>query len=388
MPESEEKPLVVIRSLVYNHEPYLRDCLEGFVMQQTTFPFVAVVHDDCSTDGSAAIIREYAEKYPHIIKPVYETENQYSKHDGSLSRAMDEACGKYGAKYIALCEGDDCWTDPHKLQKQVDFLEAHPDYTMVCCNGVVELADGKIETDGEYRRHQWPHIDETREITTGEAIMDWSVMILTAGIIYRAGIRDDYPPACRKSPVGDVPLQIMAAIKGRVHYMHDSMVVYRYQTPNSWSKRHIRKKKEEMLEHWKLVFAMHESLDEYSRFKHTRFFRAARMRVVEQILSEYQEAQQEILQLFGRHLLYETLKGCIQKPKGIAANVFFAIKRMCFSPYYPITTNRNLLLPFLRPFYHADRHKRTISIGRLGILSFVSQPSGPDAVYLFGKKVK
>lgn len=95
MPESEEKPLVVIRSLVYNHEPYLRDCLEGFVMQQTTFPFVTVVHDDCSSDNSASIIREYAEKYPHIIKPVYETENQYSKHDGSLRRAMDEACGKY-----------------------------------------------------------------------------------------------------------------------------------------------------------------------------------------------------------------------------------------------------------------------------------------------------
>lgn len=138
MPESEEKPLVVIRSLVYNHEPYLRDCLEGFVMQQTTFPFVAVVHDDCSTDGSAAILREYAEKYPHIIKPVYETENQYSKKDGSLRRVMDEACAKYGAKYYALCEGDDYWTDPHKLQKQVDFMEDHPDYTLTFCNGVIQ----------------------------------------------------------------------------------------------------------------------------------------------------------------------------------------------------------------------------------------------------------
>ena len=69
MPESEEKPLVVIRSQVYNHEPYLRDCLKGFVMQQTTLTFVAVAHIDCSTDNSAAIIREHAGKYPHIIKP-------------------------------------------------------------------------------------------------------------------------------------------------------------------------------------------------------------------------------------------------------------------------------------------------------------------------------
>lgn len=116
-------PLVSIRCLVYNHEPYLRQCLDGFVMQQTTFPFEAIVHDDASTDGSAAIIREYAEKYPDIIKPIYETENQYSKRDGSLARIMDAAMHP-NSKYIALCEGDDYWTDPHKLQMQVDIMEA------------------------------------------------------------------------------------------------------------------------------------------------------------------------------------------------------------------------------------------------------------------------
>ena len=76
MDKIDYKPLVAIHCFVYNHEPYLRDCFEGFVMQQTNFPFVAIVHDDASTDGSAAIIREYEEKYPHIFKPIYETENQ------------------------------------------------------------------------------------------------------------------------------------------------------------------------------------------------------------------------------------------------------------------------------------------------------------------------
>ena len=122
-------PLVSIRCLVYNHEPFLRQCLDGFVMQKTTFPFEAIVHDDASTDGSAAIIREYAEKYPDIIKPIYETENQYSKHDGSLTRMMDAAMHP-NSKYIATCEGDDYWTDPNKLQIQVDFLESHPDYVI------------------------------------------------------------------------------------------------------------------------------------------------------------------------------------------------------------------------------------------------------------------
>ena len=124
----QNEPLVAIHCLVYNHEPYLRDCFEGFVMQQTNFPFVAIVHDDASTDGSAAIIREYEEKYPHIFKPIYETENQYSKRDGSLDRIMNAAIDATGAKYVAMCEGDDYWTDPLKLQKQVDFMEANPEY--------------------------------------------------------------------------------------------------------------------------------------------------------------------------------------------------------------------------------------------------------------------
>lgn len=121
-------PLVSIRCITYNHEPFIRQCLEGFVMQQTNFPFEAIVHDDASTDGTAAIIREYAEKYPDIIKPIYETENQYSKHDGSLRKIMD---AHMRGKYIAICEGDDYWIDPLKLQKQVDFMESHPECGLV-----------------------------------------------------------------------------------------------------------------------------------------------------------------------------------------------------------------------------------------------------------------
>lgn len=127
----ERVPLVTILCTVYNHEQYLRQCLDGFVMQKTNFPFEAIVHDDASTDGSAAIIREYAHKYPDIIKPIYQTENQYRKHDGSISRAMIGVAHPE-AKYIAICEGDDYWTDPDKLQLQVDFLETHADYYMTC----------------------------------------------------------------------------------------------------------------------------------------------------------------------------------------------------------------------------------------------------------------
>lgn len=128
MKENTSPLMVTIRCCTYNHEPYIRQCLEGFVMQKTNFRFEAIVHDDASTDGTAAIIREYAKKYPDIIKPIFETENQYSKRDGSLRRIMD---AHMHGKYIAMCEGDDYWIDPLKLQKQVDFLETHPDYGLV-----------------------------------------------------------------------------------------------------------------------------------------------------------------------------------------------------------------------------------------------------------------
>ena len=136
-------PLVSIRCLVYNHEPYLRQCLDGFVMQKTTFPFEAIVHDDASTDGSAAIIREYAEKYPDIIKPIYETENQHSKHDGSLALIMDAAMHP-NSKYVALCEGDDYWIDPEKLQLQVDVMEADENIGLV--HTLARVYDQQLES--------------------------------------------------------------------------------------------------------------------------------------------------------------------------------------------------------------------------------------------------
>lgn len=124
-PADWSEPLVSIRCITYNHESFIAQALDGFMMQETDFPFEVIVHDDASTDKTADVIREYERKYPRIIKAIYETENQYSKKDGSLARIVDSACT---GKYIAFCEGDDYWIDSLKLQKQVDFLEKNPDY--------------------------------------------------------------------------------------------------------------------------------------------------------------------------------------------------------------------------------------------------------------------
>ncbi len=218
----DSKPLVAIRCITYNHEAYIRDALEGFVMQQTNFPFVAIVHDDASTDNTAEIIREYAERYPEIIKPIYETENQYSKHDGSLARIMNDASDATGAKYCALCEGDDYWTDPLKLQKQVDFLEAHPDYSMCFGNAIEHWEDGLKEDR---------IVCDLSEgaISPLELYARW--VAPTATILYRSFLSQTEMAKranlISKPAFGDIQIAINAGFIGKLWYFNELFSIYR-----------------------------------------------------------------------------------------------------------------------------------------------------------------
>ncbi len=212
-------PLVSIKCLVYNHEPFLRQCLDGFVMQRTNFPFHAIVHDDASTDNSAAIIREYAEKYPDIIKPIYQTENQYSKRDGTIRRLMNAACT---GKYIAICEGDDYWTDPLKLQKQVDFMENHPDYSM-CFHSVK-----KIWNTPDYSGEIFTDVED-RDYTGIENFIDCKST--TNSVLYRASVYEselynEYCEELAKYPFSDTILWLYIAAHGKLRGMSDRMSVY------------------------------------------------------------------------------------------------------------------------------------------------------------------
>ena len=211
---------VAINCLVYNHEPYLRDCLEGFVMQQTDFPFVAIVHDDASTDHSADIIREYAAKYPDIIHPIYETENQWRKADGSLRKIMNAAVEATGAPYIAMCEGDDYWTDPHKLQKQVDFLDAHPEYTL-CFHKVNNLILSTNTLECENTR-------DVLDTTSLKDLVVYGNYINTCSVVYRHIPEVDTKRKLLGSVCpGDYPLWVLVAEKGLIYKFQHSMAVYR-----------------------------------------------------------------------------------------------------------------------------------------------------------------
>ena len=193
-------------------------------MQKTDFPFIAIVHDDASTDNTAEIIQEYALKYPDIIKPILETENQYSKKDGSLGRIIKKAIPEQ-VRYIALCEGDDYWTDPYKLQKQVDYMENHPEYAM-CFTGAKVLA----EIDNG-------HADlfrdlETREYSGDEIISSW--IVPTCTVLYKKGVTI---PIDKRFIVGDNVTFLSCAKFGKIHCISEQTGVYR-QNAGGWTATH------------------------------------------------------------------------------------------------------------------------------------------------------
>ena len=225
-------PLVTIRCLVYNHGPFLRQCLDGFVMQQTTFPFEAIVHDDASTDGSAAIIREYAEKYPDIIKPIYETENQYRK--GTIGKIIN-AVMHPDTKYIALCEGDDYWTDPNKLQLQVEFLESHPEFSL----SVHEYTEWDEEKKC-FRPHQLEPLKNTSEDLT-LTLDDYATGVFftkTLTSVFRRSALEQ--SKCRQYDVSfDMSLFYALMTQGKCRLFNRVMGCYRMQPNSATSPKNI-----------------------------------------------------------------------------------------------------------------------------------------------------
>lgn len=218
-------PIVSISCITYNHAPYIRQALDSFLMQRDV-PFEVLIHDDCSTDGTVEILKEYEEKFPDVIKVLYEEENQYSKGISNISGVFNFPRAQ--GRYIAMCEGDDFWNDKYKLKKQVEYMDSHPECSMVVHSAHILSEDKAYRSAGLIRPYT-----EFRDLTSEEVISK-PVNFPMASLMFPAEAAKNLPKWYYDCPVGDIPLHLFMLMNGTVHYMDEPMSTYRMGRAGSW----------------------------------------------------------------------------------------------------------------------------------------------------------
>lgn len=231
--------LVSICCLSYNHEKFIRDALDSILKQKVNFEYEILIHDDASTDRSQEIIKEYEKKYPNIIKPIYQTENQYSKGGPIDPDNFNRAKGKY----LAFCECDDYWIDENKLQKQIDFLENHPEYMGTSHNIYVVDKNKNIKNLNNETR---PSLEEHDIVSLNELKYNLGICGQTATLVCRnfwAMLSDKQKSIyCESKINGDRKINICLVHFGKVKYFADVMSAYRitYDT-DSWTSQNAHR---------------------------------------------------------------------------------------------------------------------------------------------------
>jgi len=217
-----QKSKLTVVTTTYNQEKFIKDCIEGIVNQKTSFPFQLIISDDCSTDETRNIIKEYQKKYPDIVKPIFREKNLGAM--GNFVQTLNEV----HTEYVALCDGDDYWTDMSKLQKQVDFLDKNKDYT-ICYHLTKVVFEDNSEEPSVY-----PLCDETEQ-TFKDLLSGNNIPANT--VVYRWLFKDkdsfikEFPDDIIP---GDYYVHLMHGRKGKIHLINKQMSIYRRQKDGMW----------------------------------------------------------------------------------------------------------------------------------------------------------
>ncbi len=247
-----KEPLVSIVCDTYNHAPYVRDALDGFLAQQTSFPFEIIVHDDASTDGTADILREYEAARPDLFRCVYRAENIYSRDPKILEHYVFPLAR---GKYTAICEGDDYWIRPDKLQTQIDYLESHPDCTF--CVSAAEMV-----TPGKKAICRVSPYETDCDIPMDELIRGGGGFVPTASIVTCTQLAQHRAPFCDMADVDDAVLQLWFGANGTTHYFAEAMCAYRFDVPGSWTKTFFASNRETRIRHHEGMIRALSAFDE------------------------------------------------------------------------------------------------------------------------------
>lgn len=256
---NRKEVMVSVICLTYNHEKYIRQCLEGFVRQETNFNFEVFVHDDASTDSTPEIIKEYAQKYPEIIKPIYQKINQYSQKIPIYKTFIEPFVR---GQYLAYCEGDDYWCDPKKLQKQVNAMESHPECTICTCRVRFMKEDGTLLD--EYR----PEL--SHPIKEGIQDSSWLISRIpeytfqTASFLLKKETKEycekNYPELFAATRVSKTLFLSLISV-GKCYYISDAMACYRVNSVGSWTQS--QKNIQNRVKHYSAISQFYKTYDSY-----------------------------------------------------------------------------------------------------------------------------
>lgn len=262
-------PFVSIACITFNHGKFIQQAIEGFLQQETTFPVEIIIHDDASTDGTAAIVEEYARKDDRIL-PLLQTENQYSQ---GIKPSTTHVLPRCRGNYVALCEGDDYWTDPLKLQKQVDFLEQRPEYALCFTNSTIVDEENRIVRPSRLEK------ERQRDLSQQDVL---SGLVPPTNTILMRNIIQDAWATFPNIVNGDILISALLTEHGLAGYIDDVTACYRIHPQGLWSSQSPR---------FQAVNYLKTYLVLLDRFKH-----------------EYEEI---LMQAVGSG--YENLLGCYQK---------------------------------------------------------------------------
>lgn len=249
--------LVSINCITYNHEKYIADAIESFLNQKTNFDFEIIIGEDCSTDNTMKIVRKYEEKYSDKIVVITSEKNV-----GMMENEKRVIAASRG-KYIAECEGDDYWIDPYKLQKQVDYMESHPECTLCFHNAE------KVDVNKKYKCLVLSDKISQFDYNAGEMI---SLVIPTASRLYRKFTMEDLPKWYIKSIVGDFPSQIIITSYGYAHYIPQVMSAYRVGVKNS-ATFSLADGQENQIRNQKGRIEMYDNINSFLEYKYDYIFK-------------------------------------------------------------------------------------------------------------------
>ena len=275
---------VSVLTLTYNHENYIVQALESVLEQVTDFDFEMVICDDCSSDKTTEILKDYQQKYPDKVRLFLNETNM------GLYRNMVQAFFACTGKYIALLEGDDYWTSPHKLQKQVNFLDSNSGCT-ICFHNAKSISDQNL----------WESVvfcpDSLKEISTFKDIVLLNY-IPTLSVMYRQGVVQEIPIWVSKLRMTDWPLHLLHAQHGDIGYIDEIMGVYRVHGQGVWSSLHQSGRIKEIIK-------MLETANIFFDYQYESIINESLANFNNQLIESAQQPLQQTLDRLEQTLAYE-----------------------------------------------------------------------------------